>query len=301
MVNLFTLAEGGFLVFFLKLIGIIITAFVLKLIFDVGFLLRLRYLNRIESVEERREKFTRVEFARKIFSTAIFVIAFVSILFLIPGFKTFSISLLAGAGIAAIVIGFAAQKTLANFFSGISIAYFTPFRVGDRLKVGEDFGDVEDINLRHTVIKTWDNRRIIIPNSIISEKEIINFSIKEERVLWTINMGISYDSNIDKAKKIMLEKANKHPNIIIPEIKDEKGKKEKKIPKVRVTECGDFAVNLRLYFWVAKPDDAWTTSFDLIEQIKKEFDKQGIEIPFPYRTIVYKKDLEKEKMKNSIN
>ena len=281
--------------FFLKLIGIIITAFVLKLIFDVIFLLRLKHLNKIETIDEKRQKFTRVEFARKIVSTAIFLIAFISILFLIPGFKTFSISLLAGAGIAAIVIGFAAQKTLANFFSGISIAYFTPFRVGDKLKIGEDLGDVEDINLRHTVIKTWDNRRIIIPNSTIAEKEVINFSIKDEKLLWTINMGISYDSNIDKAKKIMLEKAKKHPDIITPEIKNEKGKKEKKIPRVRVTECGDFAVNLRLYFWVAKPGDAWTTGFDLIEQIKKEFDKQGIEIPFPYRTLVYKKDLEKEK------
>ena len=71
-----------------------------------------------------------------------------------------------------------------------------------------------------------------------------------------------------------------------------------KEPHVRVTECGDFAVNLRLYFWVEKPNKAWITSYDLIEEIKKEFDKQGIEIPFPYRTIVYKKDLEEKKKKN---
>lgn len=110
-------------------------------------------------------------------------------------------------------------------------------------------------------------------------------------------MGISYDSDIDKAKRIMLEKARKHPDVIIPEVKDEKGEMEKQEPMVRVTECGDFAINLRLYFWVSAPKKAWFTGYELIEQIKKEFDKQGIEIPFPYRTIVYKKDLEKRKKK----
>jgi len=280
----------------------IITIFIIGILINIiiGFLFRKRILKleKLKSSENRRLKITRTKFLKNIITFVIFLFVVVSILFLIPGFEKMTISLLAGAGIAAIIIGFAAQKTLANIVSGFSIAIFTPFRIGDRIKIGEDLGDIEEINLRHTVVRTWDNRRIFVPNSVISEKEIINYSIKEERLLWTINMGISYDSDIDTAKKIMKDLAEKHPDVIVPEIKSEEGEFEKKEPHVRVTECGDFAVNLRLYFWVEKPNKAWITSYDLIEEIKKEFDKQGIEIPFPYRTIVYKKDLEEKKKKN---
>ncbi|MBD3252384.1 mechanosensitive ion channel [Candidatus Pacearchaeota archaeon] len=276
-------------------IAIIILAFATKFLLSVFFNRSLKRIEKKKSIEDKRTRKTRIEFLRNITTTIIFLLAITFILLPIPGFKTFSYSILAGAGIAAIIIGFAAQKTLANIFSGISVALYSPFRIGDRLKIGEEFGDVEEINLRHTIIRTWDNRRIIIPNSIISEREIVNYSLKEERLLWSVNMGISYDSDIEKAKKIMLKLAKKHPNVIMPEIKDEDGNIEKKQPVVRVTECKDFSINLKLFFWVEKPGKAWVTGFDLIEQIKKEFDKQGIEIPFPYRTIVYKKDLDRKK------
>jgi len=295
--NFFRL-ENEYFIILIKIIVILGIAYVFHIATKI-YVKRLtkKILSKTKKLEDQRIRRTRLEFLGIIISSFIFLIAIIFALFQIPGFKTFSVSLLAGAGIAAIIIGFAAQKTLANIFSGIAIAVYAPFRIGDRLKVGDEFGDVEELNLRHTIIKTWDNRRLVIPNSVISEKEIINYSIKEEKILWTINMGISYDSDIDKARKIMLEKAKKHPDIIIPEIKDDDGKIEKKEPKVRVTECSDFSVNLRLYFWVEKPSKAWGTGFDLIEDIKKEFDKQGIEIPFPYRTLVYKKDIEAEKRK----
>lgn len=295
MATLQTILQNEYFKILLKSIIIILIAFILHLSFKFHFNRISIKISKKGSVEDKRLKKTRLEFLRIFVSNIIFILAVIFILFLIPGFKTFSLSLLAGAGIIAIIIGFAAQKTLANIVSGISIAIYAPFRIGDRLKVGDEFGDVEDVTLRHTVIRTWDNRRIIIPNSLISEREIVNYSIKEERLLWTINMGISYDSDIDKARDIMLKEAKKHPDVYVPEIKNEEGILEKKEPRVRVTECGDFAVNLRLYFWVQKPGNAWPTGFDLIESIKKEFDKQGIEIPFPYRTIVYKKDLEKIK------
>lgn len=289
--------QNTYLNMLFKSLIIILAAFILSSIVKHYFKRAGKKLKKKSSVEETRIKGTRINFLRIILTSSIYLLAFVQILFLIPGFKAFSISILAGAGIIAIVLGFAAQKTLSNIISGISIAIFTPFRIGDRLKIGDELGDVEEMNLRHTVIKTWDNRRIIVPNSLIAEKEVINYSIKEERMLWTVNMGISYDSDIDKAKKIMLDKANKHPEVIVPEVKDDKGEIEKKEPMVKVTECGDFAVNLRLYFWVAAPKKAWFIGYELTEEIKKEFDKQGIEIPFPYRTIVYKKDLDEKKKK----
>lgn len=278
-----------------KALVVIAISFALNFVFRIYFSFSNKKAKKIKAVGERRLRRTRIDFFKKMTNVFIFIVAVVYILFLIPGFSDLSISLLAGAGIAAVIIGFAAQKTLANLVSGISIVFFSPFRIGDRLKIGDEFGDVEELNLRHTVVRTWDNRRIIIPNSIISEKEIINYSLKDERTLRTINIGISYDSNIDKAKKIMIDLAKKHLDVIVPEIKSEDDKIDKKEPNVRVTKCGDFSVNLRLYFWVSTPGKAWSAEYDLIEQIKKEFDKKGIEIPFPYRTIVYKKDLEKKK------
>ncbi len=298
-INFLQLWSSEYFKILIKSIIIIVIALFINLLFKRYFKKIISQLEKGKLTQEKKSRKTRIEFFKTIISTFIVILALLSILMLIPGFKTFSVSLLAGAGIVAIVIGFAAQKTLSNIVSGISIAIFTPFRIGDRLKILDEFGDVEDINLRHTTIKTWDNRRIIIPNSLISEKEIINYSIKEERMIWTINLGISYDSDIDKAKKIMIDKAKKHPDVIIPEIKNEQGILEKREPYVRVTECGDFAVNLRLYFWVDSPLKSWPTGFDLIEQIKKEFDKKGIEIPFPYSTIVFKKDLDEKKKKDS--
>jgi len=297
MVNYFLLIyENSYLKILAHAFVIVLIALVINLVLDFGYVKKIKKLKKIKSKEERNLKMTRFAFLKRIFSTVVNLLAILFILLLIPGFRTFSISLLAGAGIAAIIIGFAAQKTLSNIVSGISIAFFTPFRVGDRLKIGDDLGDVEDLNLRHTVIKTWDNRRIIIPNSIISEKEIVNYSIGDEKMLWTLDIGISYDSNIDTARKIILEKANNHPENITFEI-EEDGEIVKKEPSVYVTDCGDFAVNLKLLFWVDSPKKGWRVSKEILEQIKKEFDSQGIEIPFPYRTIVYKSDLDKRNNK----
>jgi len=298
MVAILTYLENSkYSIMLLNAVVTLIIALIIFLITRRYFKEILKKIKESDSIEEIRIKRTRAEFLRTIISFLIFAIAVIYILFLIPGFKAVSVSLLAGAGIAAIIIGFAAQKTLANIIGGISIVVSTPFRIGDKIKIDAEMGDVEDITLRHTVIRTWDNKRLIIPNSLIAEKEIINYSIKDERLIWTVDIGISYDSNIEKAKKIMLKLANNHPDVICPEITDEVGNTEKKVPTARVIGLGDFAVNLRLSFWVEKPGNAWSTGYDLTEQIKKEFDKNNIEIPFPYHTIVYKKDIEKDKKK----
>ncbi|MBD3249331.1 mechanosensitive ion channel [Candidatus Woesearchaeota archaeon] len=281
--------------FIIRTIIVIVVFFLLKILFSF-------YMSRLsnnllkekkESEESIRAKKTRISFLNKFISTVLFLLAVLFILSGIPQFKTFSYSLLASAGIVAVVIGFATQKTLSNVISGIFLALYEPFRVGDKIKIFEEYGEVEDLSLRHTVIRTWDNKRLVIPNSKIDEREIVNFSLKEEKVLWTTNIGISYDSGIDKAKKIMVDLAKKHPDNLA--LSAPKKEKERYMPFVRVTECADFSVNLRLYFWCEDAWTAWKMGFDLTESIKKEFDRKGIEIPFPYRTIVYKKDLEKKK------
>lgn len=232
----------------------------------------------------------------------VYLLGFLVIISKVQVLQNLSLALFAGAGFAGIVVGLAAQTTLANIISGLSLALFRPFRVGDRVNIRDEYGKITDITLRHTVVKTWDNRRLILPNHIISDEAIINWSIEDPTICWPLDVGISYDSDIDRARKIMIEEAKKHYNTMtFSQIrKYDDTIQEGDEVSVLLTELGDFAVNLRLYFWVEDRALAYSTGCAIRESIKKRFDAEGIEIPFPYRTIVYKKDLlelEKEEKK----
>ncbi|MFW6230692.1 MAG: mechanosensitive ion channel family protein [Nanoarchaeota archaeon] len=211
----------------------------------------------------------------------------------IPSLKTVAISLFASAGVLAVILGFAAQQAFSNIISGIFIAIFKPFKVGDTIKFSNNIGVVEDITLRHTVIRNFENRRFVIPNSKISEETIENFNMTEEKTCRHVEISISYDSSIDKAMKIMRDEAMKHPEFL-----DNRTAEEKKggLPPVvvRVLGFGDSSVNLRAWVWAKDPGAAFRMGTDLNKSIKECFDKEGIEIPFPYRTIVYKKDIRKK-------
>jgi small conductance mechanosensitive channel len=259
---------------------------------------------------------------RHITVAAIYFLGLMIIIFSIPDLQNIATALLASAGLAGIIIGFAAQSTLSNIIAGLSLAIFQPFRVGDRVNIMNEYGKVTDLNLRHTVVTTWDNRRLIIPNSIISEESIINWTIEDPAVIWAIDIGISYDADIDLARRLMIDEARKHPEVMPPHnveysiVKPGLRKSDSTKPGIRniypvlhtvdpdfrqrgdvevyVTELGDFAVNMRLLVWFKDRSVAYSSGCMIREAIKKRFDKEGIEIPFPYRTIVYKKDLEKE-------
>lgn len=210
----------------------------------------------------------------------------------IPSLRSLSVSLFASAGVLAIVLGFATQKTLGNLVSGMMIAIYQPYRINDRIKIGEEYGTVEDITLRHTVLKTWDNRRIIVPNSKMDDEVINNYTIKDERILDWFDIGISYDSDIDLARAIMLDEVRKHPSYLDARSSAEVLAEEEPT-WVRVVDTAESSVNLRLYFWAQDQPTAWKMKTELRESIKKRFDKEGVEIPFPYHTIVYKHDLPK--------
>jgi small-conductance mechanosensitive channel len=194
---------------------------------------------------------------------------------------------LAGAGILAVAVGFAAQAALSNVISGLFIVIFKPFRVNDRLSLQNMAGVVEDITLRHTVLRDYENRRIIIPNSIISDQVITNADFKEEKICKHMHFGISYDSDIDLAKKIMQEEATAHP-LIRDHRSPEDVAEGAPLVVVRVIRLDDSSVTLRAWCWVDTQQDSFALSCDLFESIKKRFDAEGIEIPFPHRTLVHK-------------
>lgn len=212
----------------------------------------------------------------------------------IPALRSISVSLFASAGVLAIVIGLATQKTLGNVFSGLMIAVYRPYRIGDKIKFANEYGTVEDITLRHTVINTWDNRRIVVPNAKMDDEIINNYTIGDITILGTVDIGISYDSDIDLARKIMREEALAHPSFLDKRTEIDMLSAEDAV-KVRVLECGDFSIKMRLFYWAQDQATNFRMKCDLTESIKKRFDLEGVEIPFPYRTLVEKRRLPKPK------
>lgn len=231
---------------------------------------------------------TRVKFFKNAVSFVIWLIALGGIISLIPQLRTLAVTLFAGAGILIAIIGFAAQEAFSNIIGGVFIIIFRPFRVDDMIKVGNlEYGIVEDITLRHTVILSFQNKRIIIPNSVISSDTIINDSIEDTTVCKFIEIGISYDSDLDLATKIIQEESEKHRFSFDHRTKSEITEGEP-IIEIRLLGFEDSAVALRAYVWCKDPVNVFRMHSDINKAVKKRFDLEGIEIPFPHRTLVFK-------------
>ena len=231
---------------------------------------------------------TNYRFLRHALLGLIYLVGFSWAIIIIPQLRTVAGSLLAGAGILAVAVGFASQHALSNIISGLFIVIFKPYRINDRIVIKDTMaGVVEDITLRHTVIRDFENRRIVIPNSIISNEVIVNADLEDQRVCRFINVGISYDSDIAKARAIMKEEALKHPSFIDHRTPDQIQEGMELAP-VRLLNFGESSLDLRLWAWANNHTEGFIMHCDLLEQIKNRFDEEGIEIPFPHRTIVYK-------------
>jgi len=217
------------------------------------------------------------------------IITITIILYSIPQFKQIGVTLFAGAGIFAAIVGFASQTAFSNIVSGVFIVIFKPFRVGDVVQSDKYIGIIEDITLRHVVIKDFENRRYIVPNSSISNDVIHNSSIYEEKTGTWVVIGISYDSDLEKAINIFREEAMAHPLLIDNRTEQEK-KDGEPVVAIRVIKLNDSSVDLRATCWAETFIEGFEIKTDLYQSVKLRFDKEGIEIPFPHRTIVTKKD-----------
>lgn len=235
---------------------------------------------------------TNYRFFKNAVNFIVFIAALIVIFYTIPGLKAVGATLLTSAGIFAAILGFASQQAFANIISGVFIVIFKPFRVGDVIQIGNDVeGIVEDITLRHSIITNFQNRRIVIPNSVISSETIINSHIEDEKIQNFFRVGISYDSDLEKAIEVLRDEAMKHPSCIDNRSAEEIANDEP-IVRIRVIDLGDSSVDLRAYVWTSDALTGFAMKCDLRETVKLRFDKEGIEIPFPHRTIVYK-DLKK--------
>lgn len=242
----------------------------------------LRRPNWVVGTLKREIDETVIHYSIRVKNLLIVIIAIFVYVSFVPQLKALFSTMLAGAGITALVIGFAAKSTMANLISGLSLAIYRPVRIGDAVTIDSEFGTVEDITLRHTIVLTWEQKRLVIPNSKLDEMTLVNYNIIDPRMMCRIEFGVSYDTDIDLVRRLILDEADKCP------FRDKDSDDD---PVVKVISHGDFSIGLRLYVWVKTVNDMWSARFWLLEYVKKRFDREGVEIPFPYRTIVYKKDL----------
>lgn len=186
------------------------------------------------------------------------------------GIKT--TSFLAILGAAGLAVGLALQSSLANFSSGIMLILFHPFKVGDFVEAGGTTGTVEQINVFNTVMRTGDNREIIIPNAQIFGGTITNFSAKATRRIDLV-IGIGYDDNIGKAKQIIEDILSADQRIL-----------KEPAPVILVTELGPSSVDLAVRPWVRK-EDYGSTRGDLLENIKTGLEDGGCSLPYPQQDV----------------
>lgn len=274
----------------LVIIGTIVAAVVLSTLLRKAIsVFIIKYSKRIKADP------TNFSFLKNSISFVVVTAAVIFIFYYIPVLRSLGKALFAGVGIFAAFIGLALQKTFSNLISGLFILMFKPFRIDDTLRFADGSqGVVEEITLRHTIIRDYENRRLIIPNSIIGEEVIVNSNISDKKINKHIEFGISYDSNIDHAISIIQDEIEKHPYFV--DNRKAADKKENIPPVVvRVVAWEDFSIKLRAYAWAAGTDNAWVLKCDVLKSIKERFDREGIEIPFPYRTIVYKNDIKTSK------
>ncbi|MGB0427768.1 MAG: mechanosensitive ion channel family protein, partial [Flavobacteriales bacterium] len=248
------------------------------------------FKHNIQKKIETEQDPTNVQFLRYVVLVSVYCIGTLLCLLVFPSLKGIAQTVLGGAGVLTLIAGFASQEALSNVIGGVFIIIFKPFRIGQRIKITDTMvGKVTDITLRHTVIRNYENKMIVIPNAIINKERLINYDMGELKCCERIEIRISYDSNIGLAKKIMQEECESHPLILDNRTELEK-QEGKPIVKTAVIALNESAIILRAWTWERNYSDSFQLKIDVLERIKNRFDNEGILIPFPSRTIVMKKE-----------
>jgi len=251
-----------------KIAFVIVGTYLMYQIVDVIFsILRSRLVGRVES----RLYEAVVTFSGRI-TKFIVVIAGMAGIVRVAGYDIKG--LVAGVGITGLAFAFAARDVLANIIAGFFILADRPFIIGDRIQVGDFLGDVIDIGLRTTKIKTLEERIVVIPNSKIASSELINFTLPMPPMKVFIDIGVAYGSDIVKVKQVLLECARDAQYVL-----------DEPSPQVYFMKFADFALNFRLIVWVKEPRYQWDVVDEINSLIDTKFREAGITIPFPITTV----------------
>jgi len=208
-------------------------------------------------------------FLHSLLSIILKVILFITVLGMVGVQMTSFIAILGAAGLA---VGLALQGSLANFAGGVLILIFKPFKVNDYIVTADGEGFVQQIQIFNTILKTRDDRFLILPNGTVSNNAIDNYSALPKRRV-QIDVGVAYNADIDKVREIFLKIMEDHKDI-----------PQEPTPEVLVHELGDNAVTMRFRFWMPAKS-SFKIRYAINEAAKKELDKAGVGIPFPQRDV----------------
>ncbi|HMK48309.1 MAG TPA: mechanosensitive ion channel family protein [Methanocella sp.] len=256
---------------------IIIIALTLVVAFMFSKIVRV-YFEWYGEREKQRDSSTTIlsmiSFAGKIASIIIYGVA----IFLIMSQLDMPITpLIASMGIIGIAVAMAASDVLSNFFGALAILIDRPYRIGDNISISSDeYGQVTDIGLRSTRIKTVDNKVIVVPNVNISNSQIINYCVPDLTRMQYVRIGISFNSDVEMASKILTETAVGISGVM----KDP-------APVVYVEALGDYSVNLVMLVWVENFRRDWDVPDRIYRQIMKRFFEAGVEVSHPVKSIIY--------------
>ncbi len=190
----------------------------------------------------------------------------------ILGINLSSLTFMAGA--LGIGIGFGLQNIVNNFISGIILLFDPSIQVGDMVQIGEDWGTINRINIRTTIVQTFDNASLIIPNSQMLSNRVTNWSFKDPKVRRQVDVGVAYGSDVQKVRKILLKIVSDMSEIM-----------NDPAPRVDFMDFGDSALIFRVRFWITSPEFWLTAPTELRFRIDEEFKKNNIEIAFPQQDI----------------
>jgi len=251
---------------------------ILNVAYLLIFLVFFTFLSRIirEALQNRVLPRTRLDIGARASFVNVVIYAF-WILAIYTGINILGInlsSLAFMAGALGIGIGFGLQNVVNNFVSGIILLFDPSIQVGDMVQIGEDWGTVNRINIRTTIIQTFDNASLIVPNSEMLSNKVTNWSFKDPKVRRQVDVGVAYGSDVQLVRKILLEIVGDMPEIM-----------NDPAPRVDFTDFGDSALIFRVRFWISSPEFWLGAPTELRFRIDEEFKKNGIEIAFPQQDI----------------
>ena len=228
------------------------------------------------------------DIAEKICKWTFIVLVIANVFSVFPTVKTIMKSLLAGSGVVALVVSIASQDAISNIVSGIILSISKTYKVGDKIRYLDTntVGIVQEIKMRHTVIQTFENTQLIVPNSIINKTAIENCTYNSDsKICEFLIFGLTYDSDINKAMMLITAVISKHPDYIDGRTEEEKERGEPPV-RVKVIDFADSCIKVKAWMWAKDGDVAIDMKNDVLLEIKKRFDAANISFAYPHMHIV---------------
>jgi small conductance mechanosensitive channel len=239
-----------------------------------SFLIRMIINIARKAMDRSKTEVTVTKFVLSLLSFALKFLLLITCATIIGIKMTAFITILGAMGLA---FGLALQGSLQNFAGGVLINVLKPYKIGDFIETGSIMGTVKEISIFHTILNTPDNKRIILPNSQVSNGTITNYSSEPTRRIGLV-FGVDYNTDIAKAKAVILQVITDHPKI-----------HKEPAPFIRIGNFGASSIDITVRIW-ADAADYWDVHFDIMEGVKEAFDKAGIVIPFNQLDVNLKKD-----------